>query len=319
MAAAAVLAWAPDASATEYGSACAAIGASTGASIYHVETKAGGHSAATTAPGVITKWEVNTTGSAITSARTESLAILERDENDEMKLLANGEPELVLPGKLNEFAAHLAVGSGVYIGVFSTEGLPRCEMSSGSELLLVPGPLKIGESAAWENLMGGVNALAATVEPDTDGDGLGDETQDPCPGDTLNICHQPPASPAPAKPIVAPPAPLGLSLKAKLEGNVVAVQVSGTAKGSASVSDSFRGRPVAGPKTAAVEPGQIGRAYLPLSKAVKQQLASLPRKRHLDLVIEASGQSTGGSTGVDSIEFAVPGRKKPPARRHRHR
>jgi hypothetical protein len=114
--------------------------------------------------------------------------------------------------------------------------------------------------------------------------------------------------------IVAPGASAGnglrLSMKAKLEGDAIAVQVTGTDKASVAVSGSFHGRAVAGPKKTSVTPGQVGRATLPLAPALKRQLAKTPRGQKLVVVIEAKGRNAAGVKVTVSVELELPGRKK---------
>jgi hypothetical protein len=232
----------------------------------------------------------------------------------------------------NVFATRIPVPAGVIFGGYSPTGIPYCfqgGIPAGDTIAFSSENIPIGTSRpAGTTQAESRLALTVTVEPDADGDGFGDETQDGCPANPMvqGAC-----------PVISPPpttggggsagggggstgsgggaAVLRLSLKAKLGGNVVAVQVTGSDRATASVSDLFRGRTVAGPKSASVGPGLEGRVYLPLSKSLKEKLAALPRKRHLNLVIEAKGQSAAGASAATSTELALPGRKK--ASKHR--
>jgi hypothetical protein len=111
---------------------------------------------------------------------------------------------------------------------------------------------------------------------------------------------------------------LRLSLKAKLEGDAVAVEVTGTDKASVMVSYSLHGRRLAAPKRTTVEPGRIGRASLPISAALKRQLAKTSRNQKLAIVIEATGHTAAGVSVDVSAELALPGRKKSARHAHRH-
>jgi hypothetical protein len=146
-------------------------------------------------------------------------------------------------------------------------------------------------------------ALAVVIEPDADGDGYGDETQDLCPQSTL--LHA-----------ACPPANVRVT-KTRLEGNTVAIFLGADSDASATLTGSIQGKRVAGPVTLAVKAGQVGRAYLPLSKKVRKRLAKLPRKRHLNLVVDIQVDSASGHSGL-SYERSLPGRKKKrPAQPHR--
>jgi hypothetical protein len=225
-------------------------------------------------------------------------------------------PQPLVKATRNTFAVRIPVPAGVQFGIFSSGGALVC-INSGTptdKYSTFSGDVPLGTKAkpSFTEEKAFV-ALAVKVEPDADGDGFGDETQDACPSNATTQGTCPPASPAPpggGGSGGGSAATLSLGLKAKLEGNMVAVQVTGSAAATVAVSDLFRGRKVAGPKNASVGPGQTGRVYLPLSELVKEKLATLPRKRKLTLVIEAKGQSSAGASAATSIELAVPGRKK---------
>jgi hypothetical protein len=309
----------PSASATEYGSVCSAgssgkFGEPVGVQVLRAP---GAPSPTITAPGVVTKWKV---AFGDITARLVTLKVFNKFAN-EYEAIAAGATETVANKQTKEFAARIPVPAGAYFGLASSDGAPYCAVGgvSGDSVVFVGPDPPVGARA--NGVAGGtlyLLPLLVTVEPDADGDGFGDETQDACPSNpmTQGTC-----------PVIDPPptgggsggggtgggggaTALALSLKAKLEGNVVAVQVTGADRATVAVSDQLRGRKVAGPTSTTIEPGKVGRAYLPLSKALKAQLAALPRKRHLNLVIEASGRSAAGATDSASIELALPGRKK---------
>jgi hypothetical protein len=311
----ALLVFSPSASAVEFGTLCPADRAdSSQLTLAQKGRSISGIQFDTTTPGVVTKWAVNTTGSEL-PPREEKLKVFRQVEPDVLKAEAESAPQLVLPWKLNEFATRIPVAVGVRFGVYSPAGALYCTPGASSEEQdTAANDVPVGGITPM-NIITGVTALSVTVEPDADGDGYGDETQDRCPTNPLSQCL--PLAAPPGGGTTPAPTPLALQLKAKLEGNVVAVQVTGSAAATVAVSDSFRGRAVAGPKTATLAAGQVARAYLPLSAALKQQLAKLPPKRKVNLVIDASGQTAAGGAGTASTELALHGRKKPAAH-HRH-
>jgi len=312
--AAALLAAPAASAATEIGGPCKAGVLS--ASKQVVQTGRAGAAFKTAVPGVVTKWEVVTGNQGPVA---ETLKVYKPLGSD-IETVGESAPGNVEKETKNVFATRIPVPAGVIFGGYSPTGIPYC----------FQGGLPAGDTIAFsnENIPIGTSkpsgtsqaesrlALTVTVEPDADGDGFGDETQDGCPTNPMvqGAC-----------PVISPPpttggggsagtgggaATLSLSLKAKLEGNVVAVQVTGSDRAAASVSGLFRGRTVTGPQSASVGPGLPGRVYLPLSKSLKERLAALPRKRHLYLVIEAKGQSAAGASAATSTEVALPGRKK---------
>jgi hypothetical protein len=308
---AAVLVAAPTASAaTTFGSNCA--GESGGVKTFVQLARANPSiPVRTTSPGVVTSWSV--TAGAVPTL-TEKLKIF-AGTGSELETVAESEPQTVVGNRTNVFPARIPVPAGAVFGGYSGSGMLFCTGVSGDTIGYLDQETFVGSKEAFSTDFTHIVPLSVTVEPDVDGDGFGDETQDKCPQSaaTQGACPVAPTTPPPGA------GSLSLKLKAKLEGNVVAVQLTGNEKATVKVSDVLRGRAVAGPSSVTVEPGQTGRAYLPLNQAVKGQLAKLPRKRHLTLVIEAKGQTAGGATGSASLELAMPGRKKAAKhRRHRH-
>lgn len=272
----------------------------------------------TTSPGVVTSWSV-TAGAQ--PSRTMKLKIF-KGPASELETIAESEAQTITPSQTNVFKARIPVPTGAMFGGYSSSGMLFCNGESGDTMGYIDQETSVGSKMEFSVDPTHVIPLTVTVEPDVDGDGFGDETQDLCPQSaaTHGAC-----------PVTVPQLPaqpgggggggggsFGLTLRAKLEGNVVAVQITGSANGTVSVSDTLRGRPVAGPKDVTIEAGQIARAYLPLSQVLKLQLAKLPRKRSLNLVIEAKGRSASGASGSASTELALAGRKKPHRRPHRH-
>jgi hypothetical protein len=154
-------------------------------------------------------------------------------------------------------------------------------------------------------------ALKVVVEPDADGDGFGDETQDKCPSSALASTT---ACPSPGGSGTGSATPALKIKKVQLEGNTVAVKLTTTAEAAITVTGSVKGKPAAKADSLTVKPGETGRAYLPLTKATRQKLAKLPRKQHINLVIEVK---SAGAKKVSS-ELALQGRKKKHRPRRQH-
>jgi hypothetical protein len=309
LSAAAVLVLAPSAGAAQIGSECSANLASASKTSLQKSLAIG--QVETSAPGVVTKWTV--VSGNIATLPEAKLRVF-KPVGAEYEFVAESSPASIVKETRNEFSTRIPVAAGLLFGVYSPGGAPVC-FNNGA-----PGDVQLTFSQEFtlgsKQNANGVNeksrvALMVKVEPDSDGDGFGDETQDGCPQIASVQTTCPVTGPAVST--------LKLGLRAKLEGNVLAVRVTGNQSATVAVSDKFRGRAVAGPKRTAVEPGQVGRVYLPLSKSVKEQLAKLSRKRHLNLLIEASGRAASGATGRASLEVAIPGRKKPQKRHPRGR
>ncbi|MDX6616332.1 MAG: hypothetical protein QOD60_1423 [Solirubrobacterales bacterium] len=108
-------------------------------------------------------------------------------------------------GALNIFTGlHLPIAAGDYIGVYVPAAGANClsfSAGAGESYHHVLGDPALDVSTYFNNLQasGLINAAAA-IEPDADGDGYGDETQDGCPGNgaVTGACPvTPPASPPP--------------------------------------------------------------------------------------------------------------------------
>jgi hypothetical protein len=321
VAAVALLAFAPSAAAaTEFGSTCESDSARLGNPAGVQLSRATG-AVRTSAAGVVTMWKVRTDAS---TSGSEKLKVYKQVGGAWETIAESTGSSIYESGKLNEFPVRIPVPAGVNFGVASAEEkLPYCTGSAGDTIGFFAVAAEVGAATPVISMETEATlALAVVVEPDVDGDEYGDETQDSCPQSAAlhtpcPLAVTPPTVAPPAQ--VAAPAPgtFSIGLKPKLEGNVVAVQVTGGTLATVTLHDVFRGRPVAGPTSVGVSPGATARVFLPLSKSLKTQLAALPRKRHLNVVIEASGRTAAGATGAASAELALPGRKKPAKHHHR--
>jgi hypothetical protein len=86
---------------------------------------------------------------------------------------------------LHTFPTRVPVHSGDYIGIHSTSG--NCSKPSPTTpyLFRIGTATPVGGTAAYTANSSVLFDIAATLEPDVDGDGFGDETQDACPGSAL--------------------------------------------------------------------------------------------------------------------------------------
>jgi hypothetical protein len=111
----------------------------------------------------------------------------------------------IMPGGLNGFTGlHLPIAAGDYIGVYVPAAGANClsyTAGAGESYHHVVGDPGLDVSTFFNNLQasGLINAVAA-VEPDADGDGYGDETQDGCPGNgaATGTCPVVPSTPSPS-------------------------------------------------------------------------------------------------------------------------
>jgi hypothetical protein len=125
------------------------------------------------------------------------------------QVVAQDGPHALTPSTLNRFPARITVGGGEILGLYYTTANTACEFPTS-----VPGdttrykfgsspdpPLGMTYTTTASDATDRVN-VAATLEPDADHDGYGDETQDQCPTNATtqapclaNHTPTPPASP----------------------------------------------------------------------------------------------------------------------------
>jgi hypothetical protein len=113
-------------------------------------------------------------------------------------------PHALAAGTLNVFPARIPVQPGDVLGVNQPNGTQSwcLTMVSGDSTLLRSGSLADGEQGTFSPFANHRLNVSAVVEPDCDGDGLGDETQDtnistcaaPGPGSTSVFCKGKPAT-----------------------------------------------------------------------------------------------------------------------------
>jgi hypothetical protein len=102
-------------------------------------------------------------------------------------------------GAVNTRSARIPVKAGDVIGIYYQSG--GCERGSGpagDQYADIDGDQAVGSTSSYTILSGGRIPVQAKVEPDADGDGFGDETQDQClgtPGANQGCPDKPPPPP----------------------------------------------------------------------------------------------------------------------------
>jgi hypothetical protein len=90
-------------------------------------------------------------------------------------------------GAAGQTGLHIPVQAGDAVAIWVGDDGTQCAANSGSDPLAgstsVPTDPQPGTSFAYVSTTGATVAVSGTVEPDADGDGFGDETQDSCPTD----------------------------------------------------------------------------------------------------------------------------------------
>jgi hypothetical protein len=268
-------------------------------------------------PGVITSWTFN--GEAIPAgvAFEAQLKVL-RPTGVPKEFTVVGETPLTptVTGS-NSFSTRIPVQSGDLLaeaglatnGVASEPAVQFCKGLGAAEVIGATGtngtlgtPVMIFEEESELGV-----PVTAAVEPDADGDGYGDETQDKCPTDasTQGPC---PVKAAPTTP--APPAPITLSESGAAKKGLVTVTVTASAQADVTVAGSVKlgkGKTMKlSGGTQTVTPGNLAKFTVPFPAKLKTALKQMPKSKKLTLSLAAS--APGATT--TNLTVKVPGQMK---------
>ena len=150
--------------------------------------------------------------------------------------------------------------------------------------------------------------LMATIEPDADGDGYGDETQDHCPQSAATQVACPPPSPPPSPPAIR------LSAFSIAGREAVTVLVAGDTAAPVTVSGTVKlggkGLPLTlagGTKSLAAATITSFRLALPVR--LQEKLAALPRSRALALKVTVTAPNGAGQISSEQLKVRLKGRE----------
>jgi hypothetical protein len=166
----------------QFGDPCAATTVAPGQTALAITNNMSGAALSVQAPpeatAVITKWKVNAPGDI--GPIPEQLVAFHQVGAEEDQLVGESSLETVVSGAANEFATRLPIPEGGQIGLRGPDGALIC--SEPAHLAgLVAEPWAVGESRHFKIEVSMGVPVVATLEPDRDHDGYGDETQDKCP------------------------------------------------------------------------------------------------------------------------------------------
>jgi hypothetical protein len=288
----------PAAAATEFGDNC--IGDESIESpitLFQISSTGAPLPSAAPVSGVITKWKSNLIPAPVTVPVTLKLLRLSGTNAQIV-----GEASGSITGGTNSFDTRLPVQAGDHLGFFgpSEFGPIVCEKAGGTSLL-----------GAFEGGGGGVGSttpfvsippsplripLYASIEPDADLDGYGDETQDLCPQS---------AAVQVACPIVA----LGVSTTVKEKSVTVIVTASTAASvtvtGVVGLGKGGKARLKLGPK--AVKPGSFTKFNLRFPAELKDRLKELPPKKKLTLKLTSSAPNIAAAPSKKTVRVKLKG------------
>jgi hypothetical protein len=290
---------APAASAaTEFGDGCTANEASSGEEVTLFEISAPGNPLPVVAPvsGVLTQWKISLITAPISVSTTMQVYRL----NPTTKTLSViGESTgQVVPG-LNTFSTRIPIQAGDRIGLVghSEIGTLLCEtVSEIGHYGGFEGSATTGATVPYLETSGKVRIPAVgVIEPDADGDGYGDETQDKCPQSAATQA----ACPA-----------VKLSLSKIVKKSSVKLLVSANAATSVKVTGKVKagGQKLTlkgGKKT--VKPGKITAFKLTFPAGLISALGDLPRSHSLSLKIVLSAKNLTGKATVKKLTVKLKG------------
>jgi hypothetical protein len=131
-------------------------------------------------PGVVTAWKVTSIAGAETFP--EKLKVLRPTQSSHVfHIVAESSVENVVAGQ-NSFPTRIVVKLGDRFGAYGSSGTLGCEPGSFGDIAAAfSGDAALGKIRSVIEEPSFQAAVSATIEPDVDGDGYGDETQDKCP------------------------------------------------------------------------------------------------------------------------------------------
>jgi hypothetical protein len=271
------------------------------------------------AAGVVTSWKV-------TIPPTDAVVVQRmrvfRPAGNPNEFTAVAEtPYEVLPPGSNVTATRIAVQPGDRIGAYGPFGTVTCLTANPDDVMgTFTGDALVGETHTFTPSSGEQVAISALVEPDRDGDGYGDETQDRCP-EKAALQTPCPTIALEAFPIVLKRSVLVL-VSASSESSV---QVFGQVgwkprhKGGALASKTPKPAAPTGViaglsgGTLTVKPGEIARFNVKLPSSVKRQLRQIPPGKSLKGTITARTTDLAGRVTDRAINIRLrgQGRKQP--------
>jgi hypothetical protein len=249
--------------------------------------------------GVITKWGVNVI--SYPGGISEKLKVLRPAGGHSFTTVGESTVQPIAGGS-NSFETRIPVQAGDHLGAFSPLETIFCEESSAPTdvLGILAGDTPLGSTGIFAEEPMGQLAVSATVEPDADGDGVGDETQDKCPQSA-------------AVQVACPTVTLSASASVKKSSTSVLVtdnvQSSVTVAGSVKLGKGKSAKLSGG--TQVVAPGAFAKFTLPFSGKLKSALQKLSRKQSLTLTLSATAPNLVGAPSSKTLKVKLKGQAKP--------
>ncbi len=139
-----------------------------------------GTSYAVGAPGVITTWKFQATPVSVPQIKFK---VFRPAGVGSFTVIHSTDVVAPTPGTINSYPVRLPVQAGDRLGL-TVVTVGKCGLNGA--VAFVAGDAPAGSTLAYGSMATGNLDVAAVVEPDADGDGYGDETQDLCPTQTVS-------------------------------------------------------------------------------------------------------------------------------------
>jgi LEA14-like dessication related protein len=246
--------------------------------------------------GVITKWGINVV--AYPGGISEKLKVLRPAGKNTFTTIGESSVQPIAGGQ-NSFETRIPVQAGDRLGAFSLLETIFCE--EASSLTDVMGTAAsdppVGSTTLFTEQAKGQVAIHATVEPDADGDGYGDETQDKCP-QSAAFHTECPIVAIGVGPVVKNKNSAILTLTTD---NEAPIKVTGTVKlGKGKTAKLSGGKQV-------VKPGKISSFTLKFTSKLRAALADLTPSQSLPLKITASAKDVVGRITKAQLKVKLKG------------
>ncbi len=291
--------------ATEFGSQCPSTDGEPGYTFVSV-----GHGAGSPLPvaapvsGVITRWTSNTSLEVPAEAggvyAQRLLLFRATGVPNQLTLIAQSDPG-ALSGPANTYLTRIPVQAGDFLGIAGSLITLVCGTSDpADQLAAIPSavPLAIGSTSTGAPVDEFEVPIVAAIEPDVDGDGYGDETQDGCP---QSAAYQT------ACPVVLLD---GLTQTgAKWVKVAIATSVAAQVKVTGSVKLGKGGSVKLGPVTRTVTPGRITKVTFKFPAKLKKRLKELPPKKKLTLKLTSSAPNLAAGPSIDKAAVKLKGQR----------
>lgn len=277
-------------------------------------SQAGGLPLAAPTAGVVTKWTVNSGVALPPPGFTERMRVFRATGVlNEFQTIAETPPGAVQAGT-NTFPTQIPVQAGDRFGVFApaspTSLVFICTTTSSEDKLgIKEGDVPPGAKATYVPIENIQLALSVTIEPDVDGDGFGDETQDKCPR-SAKLQTECPLIALSSFSIASRNSALALVASSSSTPVTVAATVSVPGKTKKGKKGKAKILKLTG-GTQTVAPGQLARFVVSYSVPLKAALTALSPKKSLTLTVSASATDATGLVSSSATTLRLKGQAKP--------